>query len=52
MSQIYDKYILFSDRSGHGLRPRTAWTEAILGGPRPPEDQSSKTERPAGFFGP
>ena len=35
-----------------GLRPRTARTEGFLGGPRPYKDRSSKTERPAGFFGP
>ena len=35
-----------------GLRPRTARTEGFLGGPRPHKDRSSKTERPAVFFGP
>ena len=35
-----------------GLRPRTARTEGFLGGPRPYKDRSSKTERPAVFFGP
>ena len=35
-----------------GLRPRTARTEVFLGGPRLYKDRSSKTERPAVFFGP
>ena len=35
-----------------GLRPRTARTEGFLGGPRPHKDRSSKTKRPAVFFGP
>ena len=44
-----DTYI--SDVPILGLRPRTARTEGFLGGPRPYKDRSSKTERPAVFFG-
>ena len=50
--KVLIKYKNISDGSGHGLRPRTARTKGILGGPRPPEDRSSKTKRPAGLFGP
>lgn len=46
------QYKLGSDVPILGLRPRTARTEGFLGGPRPHKDRSSKTERPAVFFGP
>ena len=41
-----------SDGSGLGLRPKPARPRGFLGGPSPPEAQSSKPESPAGFFGP
>ena len=44
--------VMYSDVPILGLRPRTARTEGFLGGPRPHKDRSSKTERPAVFFGP
>ena len=44
--------LLVSDVPILGLRPRTARTEGFLGGPRPYKDRSSKTEKPAVFFGP
>ena len=49
---ILEVQSIFSDVPILGLRPRTARTEGFLGGPRPHKDRSSKTERPAVFFGP
>ena len=52
LSPKKESQIINSDVPILGLRPRTARTEGFLGGPRPYKDRSSKTERPAVFFGP